>query len=150
MKSRSLGDGRRCVETPRAARVGVGSDHRKTPIGAVATPKYVQVDLPAGPALRPACCCAGALARVRGERGGGVGVVGELVANAVLHGTPPISLSATPHATGLRVRGPRPPNQISVLLFLTREACSWSKSSPCSGASIPTPDGKVVRAVLPL
>jgi anti-sigma regulatory factor (Ser/Thr protein kinase) len=108
--------------------------------------KYVQVDLP--PDRSAARVARDALAALTANEEARL-VVGELVTNAVMHGSPPISLSAMPDPRGLRVavRDGRPdlgPAARDSRGFRLVEAFAleWGIDSHS--------DGKVVWAVLPI
>jgi anti-sigma regulatory factor (Ser/Thr protein kinase) len=76
-------------------------------------------------------------------------VVAELVTNAVVHGTPPIRLSATPHANALHIAvrdgrpdiGPAGPNSRGLQIV---DAVALHCGVRCE------PDGKIVWAILPV
>jgi anti-sigma regulatory factor (Ser/Thr protein kinase) len=115
-------------------------------IPAMATEKHVQIDLP--PDRSAARAARDAVAALTANEEAQL-VVGELVTNAVMHGSPPISLSATPLATGLRVEvrdgrpdlGPAAPDSRGLRL-VQAIALQWGIDSHS--------DGKVVWAFLPI
>jgi anti-sigma regulatory factor (Ser/Thr protein kinase) len=108
--------------------------------------KPVQVDLP--PDRSAARVARDALASLTANEEAQL-VVGELVTNAVMHGSPPIRLSAIPHASGLRVEvrdgrpdlGP-PARDSRGLQLVEAVALEWGIDSHS--------DGKVVWAFLPI
>jgi len=109
-------------------------------------PKHVQVDLP--PDRSAARAARAALAALTANEEAQL-VVGELVTNAVMHGSPPISLSASSHATGLRVAVHdgrpylgRPDPDSRGLRLVEAVALEWGIDSHS--------DGKVVWALLPI
>ncbi len=134
------------MEKSRTARTDIAEcSASQEPIAAMGAPTHIQIGLP--PDRTAARAARAALAAFTANEEAML-VVGELVTNAVLHGTPPISLSATPHANGLRVGvrdrrpdlGPDAPDSRGLQL-VEALALQWGVDS--------LSDGKVVWAFLP-